>query len=121
MILRRRRGLAGIAEISVVGAAVLGAALATVNPKNLAPMLGGAAEIAAATSDGRAAALAAFTIVASLGAFTPIAIYLFAGERGAGILRRLEELLVRHSAPITAVVCALVGAKLVGDGLSVLS
>lgn len=112
--------LSGIETLSVSGALLLGAALATVNPKNVALVLAGAAEIATATVDGRIAALAAFTAVASIGAAVPVGIYFFAGERGALVLKVLERLLIRHSAPITAVVCALVGAKLVGDAVALL-
>lgn len=104
-------------------AAGLAALLAVVNPKNLLLLVGGAAAIAqtGASSGDQAAALAIFVLIATLGVLLPIAVRFLMGERAAGFLASLHEWLARENSTIMAVICLLLGAKLIGDAISGLS
>jgi len=98
----------------------LGVALSAINPKNFVLTAGAAASIAqtgySATS--QAVALAAFVVIASLGVGVPLAIYFFAGDRSERILADLKSWMSFHNAAIMAVLCLVIGAKLIGDAIS---
>jgi len=104
-------------------AAGMGALLAVVNPKNLLLLVGGAAAIAqtGASADDQAVALAVFIVIATIGVAAPIAIKFLMGEGATELLSRLHEWMVRENATIMAVVCLLIGVKLIGDAISSLS
>jgi Sap, sulfolipid-1-addressing protein len=96
------------------------AALLAANPKNLVFIAGAAAAIAQTGADagGQAVALAVFVLVATLGTGTPLAIYFFLGDRAEPILESLRGWMARESATIMAVLCVVIGAKLIGDAVS---
>ena len=100
----------------------LGALLGAVNPKNLLLVVSGAAAIAGATSDSgaQAVALAVFVVVASLGVAAPIVLYVVLGSRAAPLLDDLKTWMVHNNAAILAVLLLVIGANLVGDGISAL-
>ena len=101
-------------------AAAIGAALSSINPKNLMLIIGGAATIAqtGASSGDQAIALAVFTVIASLGVAIPVAIDFLMGERATAVLAGLRDWMARESAAIMVVICLLIGAKLIGDAIS---
>ncbi|MCB0893780.1 MAG: GAP family protein, partial [Nocardioidaceae bacterium] len=104
-------------------AAGLAVLLAAVNPKNLLLCVSGGAAIAtAAAGDGSAAVVAAavFAVVATVGVAAPVVVYLTAGDRAEEVLAELKTWMVQHNAVIMAVLLLVIGAKLVGDGISVL-
>jgi threonine/homoserine/homoserine lactone efflux protein len=105
-----------------VRSAGVAVALCTVNPKNLILVVGGAAAIAqtGASGDEQAIALAVFTAIATLGVATPVAIYRLAGERATRLLGDLRERMARGNATIMAVICLIIGAKLIGDAIGAL-
>jgi threonine/homoserine/homoserine lactone efflux protein len=100
-----------------------GALLAGVNPKNLLLTAGAAAAIAqtGASTGSQAAALAVFVIIGTLGPGIPVAIYFTMGEKGTVLLARLKTWMGLHNAAIMTVLCAVIAAKLLGDGISGLS
>jgi hypothetical protein len=112
-----------IDRFTPAGAAGMGAVLAVVNPKNLLLLLGGAAAIAQAGAGTRqqAVALSVFIVVATLGVAAPIAIKLLMGTRATELLAQLHAWMARENATIIAVICLIIGAKLIGDGISGLS
>jgi threonine/homoserine/homoserine lactone efflux protein len=104
-------------------AAGIGVLLAAVNPKNLILTVGAAAAIAqtgVSTGD-QAVALAVFVLVGTLGPGIPVGIYFLMRDRAAGILERLRGWMVRENTTIMAVLCLIIGAKLIGDAISALS
>lgn len=103
-------------------ALLLAAALAAANPKNLLLAIAGAATIAQTgiPAGQQAASYAVFAIVASLGIATPVGIYFSLGKRSEAILGGLKDWMSAHNAVIMSVLCLVLGAKLVGDGLAVL-
>lgn len=104
-------------------ATALGAALSAANPKNLLLTVAASTAIAqtGATGGSQALALALFVAIATLGPALPLAIYATAGERATTLLEELREWMATHNAAIIAVLCVVIAAKLLGDGLSGLS
>ncbi|MFF5076564.1 GAP family protein [Actinoplanes sp. NPDC000266] len=101
----------------------LAALLSGANPKNLLLAVAGAAAIAQTGIPGgqQAVAYTIFAIVGSLGVAAPVGIYLVMGKRSADLLARLKEWLGLHNAVIMSVLCLLIGVKLLGDALTVLT
>lgn len=115
--------MAAVEEFTPAKAAGLAVLLAAVNPKNLLLCVSGGAAIAtAAAGDGSAAVVAAavFAVVATVGVAAPVVVYLTAGDRAEEVLAELKTWMVQHNAVIMAVLLLVIGAKLVGDGISVL-
>ena len=95
-------------------------ALSAINPKNLLLTVGAAAAIAqtgVSTGD-QAIALAVFVLVGTLGPGAPVAIYFALGDRATHILDELKTWMAAHNSAIMAVLCLVIGAKLIGDGIS---
>jgi threonine/homoserine/homoserine lactone efflux protein len=104
-------------------AAAAGVVLSAINPKNLVLIVAGAASIAQAGLSGgeQAVAFAVFTLIASIGVGTPVVISFALGDRAVPLLDRLKAWLAQNNALIMAVVLLVIGAKLIGDGISALS
>jgi threonine/homoserine/homoserine lactone efflux protein len=101
----------------------MGVALSAVNPKNLLLVVGAAAAIAQ-TGTGAAAqavALAIFILIATVGVGSPVAIYYLMGDRATKILGELHDWMARGNATIMAVICLIIGAKLIGDAITALA
>lgn len=98
----------------------IAAALSGVNPKNLLLTVGAAAAIAQTGVDTgeQAVALAAFILVGTLGPAAPVVLYFVLGARAKRLLDELKLWLGAHNAAIMAVLCLVIGAKLIGDGIS---
>jgi threonine/homoserine/homoserine lactone efflux protein len=101
-------------------AAGFGVLLSALNPKNLLLVVGAAAAIAqtGASAGGQAVALAVFVLIGTLGTGTPVALYFALGERSKRILDDLKGWMSQNNAAIMAVLCLIIGAKLIGDGIS---
>jgi threonine/homoserine/homoserine lactone efflux protein len=101
----------------------MGVALSAINPKNLLLVAGAATAIASTGSStgDQAVALAVFVVVGTLGPGAPVAIFFFMGDRAAKALDGLKEWMARENATIMAVLCLLIGAKLIGDAIAGLS
>jgi threonine/homoserine/homoserine lactone efflux protein len=95
-------------------------ALSAINPKNLLLTVGAAAAIAqtGAGTGEQAVALAVFVLVGTLGPGLPVAIYFALGKRATRMLDELETWMAANNAAIMAVLCLVIGAKLIGDGIS---
>jgi threonine/homoserine/homoserine lactone efflux protein len=114
---------AWMAKVDAFGppkAFAMGALLSGVNPKNLLLLVGGAAAIAQTGIDGgeQAIALAVFVAIGSLGILAPVVLLFALGERSRPMLDGLRSWLAANNAAIMAVIVLIIGAKLVGDGIS---
>jgi threonine/homoserine/homoserine lactone efflux protein len=100
--------------------AALGVALAAINPKNLILVVGAAAAIAqTGTAAGKQAiALVIFILIATIGTGLPVLLYFTMGARSERLLDELKGWMAQNNATIMAVICLLIGAKLIGDGIS---
>ncbi|MFZ0041556.1 MAG: GAP family protein [Solirubrobacteraceae bacterium] len=98
----------------------LGALLAAVNPKNLLMTVGAAAAIAQTgiSAGKQAVALAVFIVIATLGVGAPVGLYFALGERSVKTLRELKDWMSTNNAAIMAVLLLVIGAKLIGDGIT---
>ena len=104
--------------VKVLGLAVL----AALNPKNLVLLAGAMMAITQSDADtgGQVAGLAVFVVLGSVGTVTPILIDRIMGVRAEPLLARLRGWMTRESSVIIAVICLLIGAKLIGDALAAL-
>jgi threonine/homoserine/homoserine lactone efflux protein len=101
----------------------MGALLSGVNPKNLLLTVSAAAAIAQ-TGIGageQAVALAVFVIIGTLGPGLPVGIYFAMGRRAKRPLDDMKAWLARNNAAIMAVLCLVIAAKLIGDGITIVS
>ena len=101
-------------------AAVMGVLLSAVNPKNLVLTVAAAATIAASGIDAgeQAIALAIFIFVGTLGVGTPLVMFFVLGERSAKLLDELKSWMAANNTVIMAVITLVIGAKILGDGIS---
>lgn len=104
-------------------AVAMGVALSAINPKNLLLIAAAATTIAqaGASAGTEAGALAVFILVATLGPCIPVAVFFGMRERAADILGEIQDWMAQNNATIMAVICLVIGAKLLGDGISGLS
>lgn len=101
-------------------AAGLALLLSAVNPKNLLLTVGAAAAIAqtGVPAGEQALALTVFVAIGTIGPGVPVAIYLALGERSKQLLDGLRVWMSHNNAAIMTVLCLIIGAKLIGDGIS---
>jgi threonine/homoserine/homoserine lactone efflux protein len=114
------RWMTSLDRIAPGRAALLGAALGGGNPKNLVLAAAAAASIAETGVGGAdlAVAVAVFVLVGSASVLGAVVLRLVGGARGAAVLDDVRAFMVANAAVITMVVLVLLGAKLIGDGLS---
>ncbi len=96
------------------------AVLAAANPKNLLLAVAGAAAIAQTGSSGaqQAVAYLIFALIATVGVAAPIVIYFAMGDRSQEMLAEVKDWMSRNNAVIMSVLCLIIAAKLIGDGIS---
>jgi threonine/homoserine/homoserine lactone efflux protein len=101
----------------------MGMLLSGANPKNLLLTVAAGAAIAqtGVSAGKQAVALAVFVVLGTLGTGAPVAIYFALGERAKQLLDGMKGWMAAHNAAIMAVLCIVIAAKLVGDGISGLS
>jgi hypothetical protein len=66
----------------------------------------------------QAIAYLVFALVGTLGVGTPLGIYFAMGARSEKLLAGLKDWMAQHNAVIMAVLCLLIGVKLIGDAIS---
>jgi threonine/homoserine/homoserine lactone efflux protein len=112
--------MAAVDTLTPPRAALLGVALSGANPKNLALTIAAAASIAEAGLDpaDTAIAVAVFVILGSVTVAGAVLLYLVDAERAARPLAVVKQFMSENNAVIMMVVLLLLGAKLLGDGLS---
>jgi threonine/homoserine/homoserine lactone efflux protein len=111
------RALDDFSPLKAVGA---GFALTGLNPKNVLLTVAAAVEIGEVglSAGEQIVALVVFVAVASLGVLGPLIAAVALGDRSREPLARLRGWMARNSGVIMAVLCLLIGAKLVGDAIS---
>ncbi|MBS1676351.1 MAG: GAP family protein [Actinobacteria bacterium] len=104
-------------------AAGLAVLLAAVNPKNLLLVIAAAAAISqtGVAAGQQALALGVFVLIGTVGPGAPLAIYFLLGDRSREVLDELRSWMTQNNATIMAVLCLVIGAKLIGDGIGGLS
>jgi threonine/homoserine/homoserine lactone efflux protein len=112
--------MAALDKVGAGKALGMGVVLSDVNPKNLLITVGAAAGIAQTgiAPGEQAVALAVFVLIGSLGVGTPVVIYFVMGDRASKLLDGMRDWLGAHNAAIMAVLLLVIGAKLIGDGIT---
>jgi threonine/homoserine/homoserine lactone efflux protein len=112
--------LQGIGSAGPGRTAAIGAAVAALNPKNVAFALASASVIGQVDQDASSVVIeaAVFVLMASSGVLGIIAFRLIGGDRSADVLSRLHDQLLRHHDAILAAVLLLIGANIFGGGLA---
>jgi hypothetical protein len=115
--------MARIQTLGARGAALLGAALLALNPKNAILAASGALEIARATPapPAQAGALALFALAASAALVLPFALTLTLGEAARRPLAAARDLVARHDRALTSAVLAALGLLLLAGALAALT
>ncbi|WP_433504799.1 GAP family protein [Pseudonocardia halophobica] len=112
--------MAAIDDFTFAKALGLGFLLSAVNPKNLI-MAAGAGVIIGSTAvgvGGDVAAVAVFTVIASSTVAIPVIAHLVAAERMSGPLESARKWLQDNNAAVMATLILVIGAVLVGKGVS---
>lgn len=108
--------VSSLSPLKSLGIALLSAA----NPKNAALAVAGGAAIAAGTYVVAEQTVAAvvFTIVASAAVAAPVVVNLVFGERAASMLDSAQSWMAANNAVMMTVILALLGAMVLGEGVS---
>lgn len=114
------RWTASLEDATAGRSLLLGALLSGANPKNL--VLTGSATTAIVEAGAHdvdlVAAVAVYVLVASCAVLGSVALQLGGGRRAASFLDTVGEFMVTNSTVITVIVLLLLGAGVLGDGLS---
>ena len=115
--------MSALDNFNAVKSAGIAFLLSGLNPKNL--LLTAGATIAIATSGlssgNKGVALAVYILIASITVAAPVLTYLIMGEKADAGLTSLKDWLGTNNAAVMAVLFLVFGAKLLGDGISILS
>lgn len=114
--------MASIDTLTPVKAVGLGLLLTVPNPKNVGLTIAAAATISGAGLDGGQQVVVAlvFVLIASVTIIVPVVAYLVAREKAAPVLDAMKDWLTANSATVMTVLFVVLGAKVLGDGLSIL-
>ena len=112
--------MAGLTAATPGRAGVVAVGLAALNPKNVALALASASVIGQVDQDAVSAFVEAvvFVLLASTTVVSVVLVSWFGGTGGTRALDRLRLRLLRHNDVIVAVVLLLIGASILGDGLT---
>ena len=100
-----------------------GAVLAGANPKNLLLAVAGAAAIAQTgiTGGQQAGSYLIFMLIATIGVALPVVIFFALGDRAPEVLGHLKDWMAHNNAVIMAVLCLVIGVKLIGGAIGPLT
>ncbi len=120
---RAQRWLSKIERFTAAKSFVLAAALAGLNPKNLALTAAAALSISAAglSVGGEIGSLAVFIAIGTCTVAAPVLVYVALGKRADEPLERMRGWLAANNSTITSVLLLVFGAKLTGDGIAILA
>jgi threonine/homoserine/homoserine lactone efflux protein len=106
--------------VTPVRATGAGFLLSGVNPKNLVLTVAAGAAIAATGADTaqQFVALVIFALIGTIGPGLPVAVYFLMGDRAPKLLAEMKTWFGVHNTVIMVVLCAVIAAKLVGDGIA---
>jgi threonine/homoserine/homoserine lactone efflux protein len=101
----------------------LGTALAALNAKNAPLTIAAGAAIGSAglPVGQQIASLAIFVVIATLGLLVPLGVFLFGGERARTTLGNWKDWAAQHNVAVMAVLLFVLGLKLLGDGISIIT
>ncbi|MEZ5298817.1 MAG: GAP family protein [Ilumatobacteraceae bacterium] len=115
--------MASIDEFTAVRALGMGALLSGVNPKNLGLTIAAAVAIGQFGLDTgeEAVVVSVYVLLASITLIVPVVGYLAAREKMTPALDAMKVWLMANNATVMAVLFAVLGAKVLGDGITTLA
>jgi hypothetical protein len=117
------RWMGALETMSAPKALGAGLVLNVANPKNVVLVVAATTAVAETGAPGidQASAWAVFTALAALGVALPVGASVVLGERATEPLLGLKAWMIGNQQAILAVLFVVIGAQLLGDGLSILS
>lgn len=115
--------MAAIDRFTPVKILGLSLVLSAANAKNAGLTIAAAAAISSSgiPNGQQIAVLAMFVLIGSLGILIPLAVFLIAGERARNTLSSWKAWAALHNAAIMTVLFTVLGMKLLGDGIGILT
>ena len=115
--------MTAIDQFTAVRAFGVGVLLSAVNPKNLGLTIAAAATIGASglSTSEEYLTLVVYVVIASLTIAVPVVLNLALGSRAAHALDEMKGWLLENNATIMTVLFLVLGAKVVGSGISILA
>ena len=115
--------MASIDQFTAIKAFSIAVLLSGVNPKNLGLTVAAAASIGSFGLDTgeQAVVVAVYVVLASSTLIVPVVGYLAARDKMAPVLDTMKEWLLTNNATVMAVLFAILGAKVLGDGITILT
>jgi hypothetical protein len=101
----------------------LGLLLSGVNPKNLGLTISAAATVGAGglSSSDEVVVIVVYAVIASLTIAAPVILNLVMGSKATHTLTEMKEWLTGNNATVMTVLFVVLGAKVLGDGISILA
>ncbi|MFF7236637.1 GAP family protein [Streptomyces collinus] len=117
---RTPRWMASLGDVTARRALLLGALLSGANPKTLVLTASAGTAAVEAGVHGRdlVVSVAVFVLLGSCTVLGAVVAHLLGGRRAASFLDGVRQFMITNSAVITAVVLVLLGADILGDGLT---
>ncbi|MGB0113036.1 MAG: GAP family protein [Ilumatobacteraceae bacterium] len=115
--------MASIDDLAGPKALGLGFVLSAVNPKNLGLTIAATATIGGAglTGSEQAVSVGVFVLISSITIVVPVVGYLVAGPKVAPMLETMKAWLTLNNATVMTVLFVVLGAKVLGDGISIIA
>jgi threonine/homoserine/homoserine lactone efflux protein len=115
--------MAAIDDFSAVKSVGLGLLLSAINPKNLGLTIAAAMTISGSglTGGEEVGVMLIFVLIGSLTILLPVVAYLILGDRAEGGLTSMRDWLDANNHTVMTVLFIIIGAKVLGDGISVVS
>jgi hypothetical protein len=115
--------MATIDDFTVAKAFGMAVLLSAINPKNLGLTIAAAASIGSVglSTGEEAAVVTVYVVIASITLIVPVAGFLAARERMTPVLDTMKSWLTANNATVMAVLFLVLGAKVLGDGITIVS
>ncbi|HEX9260154.1 MAG TPA: GAP family protein [Acidimicrobiales bacterium] len=117
------RWMSAIDSLSAVKAVGLGLVLTVANPKNLGLTIAAASTISGSGIENgeQVVTMMVFVLIASLTILAPVATFLIARDRATPVLEVAKGWLLANNSTVMAVLLFVLGAKVLGDGISIVA
>ena len=115
--------MSAIDDFTVVNSFGMAVLLAAVNPKNLGLTIAAGATIGASglSNGDEIIVLVVFVMIASLTVAVPVVLNLVLGSKAEHALNEMKDWLIDNNATVMAVLFVVLGAKVLGDGISIVA
>ena len=115
--------MAAIDDFTAVKSFGIALLLSAVNPKNLGLTIAAGASIGAAglSTGDEIIVVVVFVVIASITVAAPVILNLILGEKAQPALTEMKEWLIDNNATVMAVLFVVLGAKVLGEGISIVA